>query len=247
MSNLNTTLEEIIQQMKSQELSAEENYSYVVAIEEKFNKEVYYIPPGVELGRLVEPKRILKLGVDKEKYILFVGRLVPEKGCHYLTKAFKQIDTEMRLVIVGDTSHTDKYVDSLRRWQNNRIRFLGFIPEETLKELFSNAYLFIQPSEVEGLPHTILQALSFGRCVLASDIPGNLEALEGCGYTFKNKNCGDLRKKIKFLIEHPRSVREQFQKARNYIKENYDWEKAVDELEEIYLSLLKKRNDYHES
>ena len=76
-------------------------------------------------------------------------------------------------------------------------------PTDLLEELFSNAYAYVMPSELEGLPHSLLQALSFGKCVLASDIPANLEAPGDCGVTFKSGDIEDLKKKILFLLNHP--------------------------------------------
>ena len=205
--------------------------------ENKFRKETVFIPPGIDLPEKIEPEEILKFGLKKDNYILFLSRLVPEKGCHYLIESFKKIHTKIKLVIAGSSTFDFKYVESLKGSQDSRIIFLGEVSLNILKELYSNAYLFVQPSEIEGFPRTVLEALSYGKCVLASDIEGNKEALESCGYTFESKNIDDLSSKITFLIEHPSLVSSEFNKARSYIKENYSWENVITKLESLYYEL----------
>lgn len=206
----------------------------------KFNKEILYFPTGVPMYKNVEPDEILRYGLSKEGYILFVSRLVPEKGCHYLIEAYENIDTDKKLVIAGDTSIHDDYYHSLLKKRNKQIIFTGFVTGKLLEELFSNAYLFVQPSEIEGLPHSVLQALSFGKCVLASDIPGNLEALGKCGFVFKRMDTEDLKGKLEHLLANPDAVKDQREKSIEHVRKNYDWEKIVDNLEERFYSLLKK-------
>jgi glycosyltransferase involved in cell wall biosynthesis len=202
-----------------------------------FQRETVFIPAGIDLPDIVEPKEILKFGLLKGNYILFLSRLVPEKGCHYLIKAFKRIKTHMNLVIAGSSTYDSEYVESLKRNQDPRIKFLGEVSLEILRELYSNAYLFVQPSEIEGFPQTILEALSYGRCVLASNIEGNKEALENCGYLFESRNIDNLSSQIALLIEHPEFIKNEFEKARNYIEKNYNWGKVIAELENLYSNL----------
>jgi len=166
-----------------------------------------------------------------------LSRLVPEKGCHYLINAFKKVDTDMKMVIAGSSTYDLGYVERLKDNSDPRIKFLGEISPKTQKELYSNAYLFVQPSEIEGLPRTVQEALSYGRCVLASDIDGNKEALGECGYTFRSKDINDLSSKITFLTRRPDLVRAEFEKARKRISMYYGWDNTVEKLEEVYRSL----------
>ena len=206
--------------------------------ERKYRRRFDYVPTGVESYADRSPCLIKKWGLEEGNYILFLGRLVPEKGCHYLLKAFETIETSMKLVIAGDSSHSDAYVARLKQIADSKVVFTGFARGDLLEELFSNAYAYVLPSELEGLPHSLLQALSFGKCVLASDIPANLEALGDCGVTFKSGDIEDLRKKILFLLNRPEFALAQKEKSQARVREHYAWNEVVNRLEQIYLECL---------
>lgn len=208
----------------------------------KFGKPAIYMPNGVSVNEKATPKEILKYGLAKDNYILFASRLVPEKGCHYLIDAFEKISTDKKLVIAGDTSIHDDYYHSIRKKQNNRIIFTGFVTGRLLDELYCNSYFFVQPSEIEGLPHSILQAMNYGKCVLASDIPGNIEALGECGLLFKSMDRKDLQEKLEYLLNNPEFLKTQRKKAVEHVSKNYDWNKIVDKLESK-LETLRSRGD----
>jgi glycosyltransferase involved in cell wall biosynthesis len=208
--------------------------------ERKYHRSFDYVPNGVDTYQPRDPQRIKKWGLGKGDYILFLGRLVPEKGCHYLLKAFQEIQSPLKLVIAGDSSHSDAYVARLKQNANSRVIFTGFARGELVEELFSNAYAYVLPSDVEGLPHSLLQALSFGKCVLASDIPANVEALGDCGLTFKNGSIEDLKKKILFLFNHPEFTLAQKEKSQARVRTHYAWNQIVNRLEQIYVECLSR-------
>jgi glycosyltransferase involved in cell wall biosynthesis len=207
--------------------------------ETKYKKEVHYIPHGVEIiaKDISDKPEILRFGDDG--YILFVGRLVPEKGLHYLIKAFNELDTDLKLCIVGVSSFTDNYVRYLKRIAGPGIQFMGFVQGDALEKLYRNAYLFVLPSEIEGLAISLLEAMSFGRCVLTSDIPECLEAIDHCGFSFKSKDYDDLNKQLKYLIDNPALVKEFGRKAAEFVIKTYNWDKVVKATEEIYLACVK--------
>ncbi len=213
----------------------------------KYNADVSYIPNGVNLPVLNSPDIIKKkYNLDKDSYIVFISRLVPEKGCHYLIEAYKQIKTDKKLLIVGGSSHSDDYVKTIKEMarDDKRILFTGNVYGQELNELFSNAYIFILPSEMEGLPIVILEALSFGKCVLASDISENMEVIapfgkDEYGFSFENKNIKSLREKIELLINNPENVESMCSNSIDYVKTNYNWDSVADQTEKIYLSMIK--------
>jgi glycosyltransferase involved in cell wall biosynthesis len=170
--------------------------------------------------------------------VLFLSRLVPEKGCHYLLDAFAGLATSKRLVVAGSGTHTGDYEAALHRSAGPDVLFTGTVTGRTLEELFANAYAYVLPSEVEGLPHTLLQALSYGRCALASDIEPNVEALGGCGLTFRARDRADLREKLQYLLDHPDFVAGCAPAARARVEQHYSWDTVVDRLESIYGSCL---------
>jgi glycosyltransferase involved in cell wall biosynthesis len=206
--------------------------------ETKYRRPVEYVPTGVESSELREPQEIKKWGLDAGSYVLFLSRLVPEKGCHHLIEAFAGIETDRKLVIAGPASHSEEYARELQQRAGANVIFTGGVGGSLLEELYSNAYLYVLPSEIEGLPHALLHALSFGKCVLASDIDANVEALGDCGLTFQSSNPLDLREKLDFLLRNPDVVSERSRTARARVEREYSWEAVVDRLEEVYRSCL---------
>jgi len=203
--------------------------------EGKFKKKVYYIPNGVNI---CSEDRNIQENVNKTRYILFVGRLVPEKGIHYLIKAFNELNTGMKLLIAGESSFTDEYVSYLHSISGPHIEFLGFIEPEMLKELYRNAYVFVLPSEVEGSPISLLEAMSYSKCILVSDIPECLEIIGDCGVYFRSSDYLDLRDKLRYLVDNPDVVGQIGSRAKKRIDERYVWDPIIDELERLYNSLL---------
>ncbi len=202
--------------------------------EGKFRKEVYYIPNGIKILPEDKAEGLDKYGLKENNYILFVGRLVPEKGIHYLIEAFIELKTEMELVILGKSSFTDGYVRSLERMSNSRVKFLGFIPNERLKLLYENAFLFVLPSEIEGLPISLLEAMGYGKCVVASDLPECREVIGDCGFLFRAKDYNALNRQLQKLIDNPELVKETGIKAKGYITQRYNWDRITDETERLY-------------
>lgn len=205
--------------------------------ENKFKKEVIYIANGANIYSDYTDK---ETDGKTQRYILFVGRLVPEKGIHYLIKAFNELEADIRLVIAGESSFTDKYVSYLHSISGKNVEFPGFIQPEALKDLYKNAYLFVLPSEVEGLPISLLEAMSYGKCALVSDIPESREVAEDCGVYFRRGDCLDLKNKLQYLIDNIQAVNEIGKRARKRIAEYYNWEHIVNDLETLYLGLGRK-------
>jgi len=209
--------------------------------ENKFKCEIVYIPTGVNHVKLKGPELILKKNLDANKYILFAARLVEEKGVHFLIDAFRRIDTEMKLVIAGDAAHAEKYKAFLKNkaGDDERIVFTGFVTGDLLKELFSNAYIFCLPSTLEGLPIALLEAMSYGNCCVASDIPENLEAIENYGYTFRDRDTENLRNILQDLIDHPDKVEKKRAAAKTHVLQKYSWDSIADQMEALYLSMIE--------
>lgn len=220
-----------------------------------YNREVIYIPngadnygPGLHSYRLggkhkhsggaILPKGLSGFDLRENGYILFLGRLVPEKGCHYLIRAFKQIETDKKLVIVGGSSYTDRYVQSLKEMAtgDNRIIFTGPLYGSKKEVLLKCAYIFVLPSEVEGLSISLFEAMSYGRCVLVSDTSENMEAVGNCGFSFKSEDELDLKERLSRLLSNQNLVEETGQRAQYRVREYYDWQTIVDRFEELYSS-----------
>ncbi len=218
-------------------------------IREKYNRESIYIPTGVSDPRMENPDLIKKYGLKGNDYIFTAARLVREKGIHYLIEAFKGLkNPHMKLVIAGDALHEQEYESELRLRAegDSRIIFTGFVTGKLLHELYCNCYFFVLPSEVEGLPTVLLEAMSYGNCCLVSDIPENLEALNGLGYSFQSRNVNDLSKKLLMLFTDRALVEQVKNRARDYALGNFSWDTITIQFEDLYLGLLKQPRDCSE-
>ena len=156
-----------------------------------YGRETHFIPNGVNRPENRKAKLITdNFGLEKDSYILFLGRLVPEKGIRYLVEAFKNVKTDKKLVIAGGSSDTDSFMEELKELAkgDDRILFTGFVQGAMLDELYSNAYIYTLPSDLEGMPLSLLEAMSYGNCCLVSDIPECAEVVEDKALIFK-KSC----------------------------------------------------------
>jgi len=209
--------------------------------EKKFGRKVVYIPTGVNRPKKRLPNKIKKFGINGNDYIFFAARLVPDKGCHYLIDAFNELKTDLKLVIAGDAPYEEAYKKSLYQnaKKNKNIIFTGFIHGKLLEEFFSNAYIYVLPSEIEGLSTSLLEAMSYGNCCVVSDIPENLEALGGFGYTFKAKDYKDLQKCLQMLINNPDLVYKKKRNVAKYVLKHYCWDKIADKFERLYYEMLE--------
>jgi glycosyltransferase involved in cell wall biosynthesis len=197
-----------------------------------------YIPTGVNFPRLASAEPLAEWGLHPGEYLFCASRLVPEKGVHYLVEAYTGLKTDKPLVIAGNCPYEDPYVERLREQANENVIFAGYVKGEPLATLYSNAYVYVQPSETEGLPLSVLEALSYGRCVLASDIPQNKEALGPCGHTFTTRNPDSLRRQLAYLLNRPDVVGAEFSRGREYIRRERNWDVTADRFEELYHTLL---------
>jgi glycosyltransferase involved in cell wall biosynthesis len=202
--------------------------------------EMQYIPTAAEVKPKTEAREIYQLGLEPNAYILFACRLVPEKGAHYLISAFRRLDTDMKLVIAGDAQGAMEYRKKLidLAGDDPRILFPGFVEGRLIEELFSHCYVYAQPSEVEGLSLSILEAMSYGNCCLVSDIPENLEAIGDAGFHFINKNVDDLTNRMRWLLEHSEDVASVNIGAKERIKQHYSWQSISEQIEKLYFSIL---------
>ena len=204
---------------------------------EKYGRETVYIPNGVDRPETMPAQVITeKYGLHKDEYILFLGRLVPEKGLRYLIEAYKQLNTNKTLVIAGGASDATGFEEELKAMaaDDPRILFMGFTQGIELEELYSNAYLYVLPSDLEGMPLSLLEAMSYGNCCLTSDIPECAEVIGNVGYTFRQSHVEDLTAKLQMLCEDPARVDAIRANAADYICNKYNWDDVVRQTLRLY-------------
>ena len=191
---------------------------------ETYGRETHFIPNGVNRPQMREASLITdKFGLKKDSYILFLGRLVPEKGIRYLVEAFKNVKTDKKLVIAGGSSDTDSFMEELKELAkgDDRILFTGFVQGAML-------------SDLEGMPLSLLEAMSYGNCCLVSDIPECAEVVEDKALIFKKSDVEDLREKLQEACDHPEMVMKMKNQAADFICEKYNWDEVVKETMKLY-------------
>ena len=210
------------------------------AVRDYFKKEygrnTVYIPNGItqpDFEDIAEAGE--KYGLKKDRYILYLGRIVPEKGIHYLIEAYSDMKTDMPLVIAGGSSHSEEYFARLKRSaEGKNIIFTDFVQGRMLRELYSNAYLYVLPSDLEGMPISLLEAMSYSNCCLTSDIP---ECTQVCGENavyFRKSSVADLKNKLEYLIKNSDTVLEYKSRAHDYIISKYSWDDVVNRTLALY-------------
>ena len=202
-----------------------------------YDRETKYIPNGVNRPEIKEVELTKKkFGLEKDNYILFLGRIVPEKGLRYLVEAYKNVDTDKKLVIAGGSSDTEDFMNELKKLASSdkRVIFTGFVQGQILEELYSNAYIYTLPSDLEGMPLSLLEAMSYGNCCLVSDIAECTEVVDNKAVVFKKSNVDDLTQKLQFLCDNEEIVKDYKAKAADYICEKYNWDSVVEQTLSIY-------------
>lgn len=205
--------------------------------QETYGRKTIFIPNGVNRPEIYVPKQIKeKYGLEKDGYILYLGRLVPEKGEHYLIEAFRNVDTDKKLVIAGGASDTDDYMERLKKLADGdeRIIFTGFVQGRLLEELYSNAYVYVLPSDLEGMPLSLLEAMSYGNCCLVSDIAECAEVVEDKAVTFRKSDVADLKEKLQKLCNDEKIVQKYKREAADFICGKYDWDAVVGKTLALY-------------
>jgi glycosyltransferase involved in cell wall biosynthesis len=195
-----------------------------------------YIPTAADIKEFASPNLISEMGLRSREYVLFAARLVPEKGAHHLIKAFRSLSTQYPLIIAGEAPTSGGYGQQLLNLAegDQRIRFVGRVQGRLLEELFSNAALFVQPSELEGLSIGLIEAMSYGIQCLASDIPENREVVGDAGLLFRNKDVANLEMQLTGALLNVEAGSRLAAIGRQRVQSLFSWERVVDQLEVLY-------------
>lgn len=219
----------------------------------EFHKKTDYIPNGVNTVKNIGDNLLEKFDLKKDKYILMVARLVRHKGAHYLLEAWQlarsqypQLLKGYKLVIVGGSTFTDDYVKELHEIArgDNSIVFTDWLSGQVLEEIYKNCALYVNPSENEGLPISVLQAMAYGKAVLLSDIPEHQELISNPEFFFQNANIVSLSDKIVKLMKDKDKLSEQGEKNKINTTKNYDWKKLSRQTVSVYSTGENKKSIY---
>lgn len=208
-----------------------------------YGRQTVYIPNGVSRPEPAAAEVIREqFGLEKDGYFLLLSRLVEEKGVHFLIDAYNQLSCDKKLVIAGDASDTEGYVRRIKNMAegNPNILFTGFVSGRLLEELYSNAYAYILPSTIEGMPLSLLEALSYGNAVICSDIPENTDVIGDCGVSFRSGDVQDLKCKLQDFLEQKEKVYALKERAADYICARYNWEDVAEQTRALYRKTVKQ-------
>lgn len=201
-----------------------------------YGRATVYIPNGMDKHEPAEPNIIRsRWGLEKDGYLLYLGRLVPEKRAEDLIRAFRGAGVDKKLVIAGNPSELEEYYERLKAAAagEGRIIFTGFVDGELLRELYSNCYLYCLPSELEGMPISLLEAMSYGCCCVSSDIPECTEVVGDFGYSFPTGDRTKLKELLKSLCQNPELVEQSRQKVRHSFA-HYTWDEVTERTLALY-------------
>lgn len=201
-------------------------------LKKEYGRESNLITNGAYIYTGTEQEKLLPWGLEKNNYIVSVARIIRLKGLQYLIEAFKGIETDKKLVIVGEGD----YLPELQKiaTSDDRIIFTGNQTGRSLDQLYANAYIFVQSSETEGLSISLLEAMAHRTACLVSDIEANLEAIKDTGFVYKNKNINDLKQKIQDLLSNPTKVKDMALAAYERATQKYTWSNISDQILAVY-------------
>ncbi|HQF57143.1 MAG TPA: glycosyltransferase family 4 protein [Candidatus Magasanikbacteria bacterium] len=213
---------------------------------EKYNKETIYIPNGINPIEETDSDKITQFGLKKDEYLVMISRLIPHKGAHILIEAFNNLKKNnpenktiqnLKLAIVGGSAFTDDYVRQLHELasSNNQIIFTDFQSGKTVDQLYANSLALVHPSLNEGLPITVIQAMSHGKPVLLTDIAEHLELNTNDNLIFKENDVQDLEEKMLYFINLNDEEKKSFGiENKQIIEENYLWKNLIPKVIEVY-------------
>jgi len=203
--------------------------------EDKFKKTYKFIPFGSEVEPFIPNLALLdQLGVRAGEYYLFIGRFIPDKGLHYLIPAFKNSDSKKKLIMIGGSPNPSPYEKQLHDMADDRIIFPGYIYGGDVNTLISNAYCYIQPSDVEGLSPVVLTVMGLNVPLIVSDIEENEYAVQDTAVKFKKANISSLTDQINFAETHYSEMLKMAQRAQERALSVFNWEKVADEHVDVF-------------
>lgn len=205
----------------------------------KFNKSSVYIPYGAPDKKETGTDILQQYGIHAGEYLLYVSRMEPENNAHRVIKAFEQVNTDQKLIMVGDAPYSTQYIKSLKSTQDDRILFTGYVFGAGYRQLQSHAYAYIQATEVGGTHPALLEGMGYGNCILANDVPEHHEVLGKAGIYFSRKSDGDLAQKIQFIVDNPEKVENYRKAVRKRVQSRFRWDRITEQYERLFKQVAR--------
>jgi glycosyltransferase involved in cell wall biosynthesis len=208
-----------------------------------YGRDTDYVTYGANVQPVASTGELEKHGLEPGRYLLQVAAIAPDKGVHLLVEAYEQLETDMPLVIVGDTLYAHEYKARVMATKDGRIRFLGYIYGEACRELVQKAYAYIHPLIVDGTSPALLQAMALGKCVVSTDLPETMGVIGGVAIPFKSEDVDDLQAKLRYVLDNPDKVAECGRLARRRVDERYNWDIVSRQYEALSYKALNRPYD----
>ena len=212
--------------------------------EKKFKKKSTFIPYGAPTQKAQTKESLEQFDLEPQSYLLYVSRFEPENNTHLVLKAFEQVKTDKKLVMIGGAPYSASYIKNLKSTTDPRIVFTGFVYGTAYKELQSNSYFYIQATQAGGTQPALLDGMGHGNCILANDVPQHREVLSDAGIYFTKNNKDDLSAKMKWLCDHPEIVEKYKKISIKRVREKYSWNKVTQDYENLFFKLLRSNNSH---
>jgi glycosyltransferase involved in cell wall biosynthesis len=206
----------------------------------KFNKTTLCIAYGASENRVQTDEALKRYRLEKGRYVLYVSRLEPENNAHAVVQAFEKVRTGHKLAIVGDSPFSLEYIRRLKSTRDPRIVFTGYLFGRGYQELQSHAYCYVQASEVGGTAPALVDAMGYGNCILANDVPQHHEVLGDAGLYFKVKDGQNLANALRYVLDNPEAVKAMRIMALKRVREKYSWEKVTSDYEQTFHQLRRR-------
>ncbi len=210
---------------------------------DRFHSEPPFIPYGSEVEHVPPGETLARFDLEPQRYVLFVGRLVPENCAHHLVDAYAGLDTDLKCVIVGDAPYAEGYIADLkaRARADDRILFTGYLFGQGYHELGTHASIFVETSGVGGTHPALVEAMAFGACVIAHNTPENLETIGDAGFAYDGEaGAESLRAVLQRLLADPATMAEYQQRARQRAQTTYQWDAVTDAYERLFYQLRRR-------
>ncbi|HZR00758.1 MAG TPA: glycosyltransferase family 4 protein [Chloroflexota bacterium] len=216
-----------------------DNHPAIAYFRRNFGVEGVYIPYGADPTLPTASPYLDELGLQRRRYLLFVGALVPDKGPDLLVDAYRRVETDMPLVVVGDSPFFPRFRQELRARADARVRFLGYVYGDRYRQLLANAYAYMHPLRSDGTSPALLQALAYGSCIVINSLPEALAAVGDAALPYRLNDPEDLARQIRRVIDDPELADELRRRARDKALREYNWDTIAAQHEELYAAVLQ--------
>jgi glycosyltransferase involved in cell wall biosynthesis len=207
---------------------------------ESYRADSVYIPYGAITDKPEGRAKLDELGLRSREYFLYVSRLEPENNAHMVVRAFENVDTTKRLVVVGDAPYAKDYIRSVKSTRDNRILFPGAIYGQGYRELMANTFCYIHATEVGGTHPALLEAMGQGNLIIVNGTPENAEVLGDCGLIYRKNDPSDLARLLRDVVGCPEKFESLRRAALERARTEYSWDSIVTRYEQLFTSLTSR-------